>query len=367
MSGIDTPPFGEFLCALRIRAGLSQEALAEASGVSSRTISDLERGQRARAHLETTRLLADALALSDDERRQFVETARPESALSAMAPHSSYGSRRWTATLPAPATPLVGRTRELAALLATLGASPDAIVTLTGPGGVGKTRLAIEVAHRLVDSFADGAAFVSLATVTQPNLAPDAIARALGMSPQNVIGVEQLIATLAPRELLLILDNLEHVIDAAPMIAQLKTGCPHLSVLVTSRVRLRISRECEFVVAPLSLADHRAPFDQQRASDANQLFAARARSIDPGFALSNQNAADVSEICRRLDGLPLAIELAASRLRILPLSALLARLDTRLPLLTGGDRDLPLRQQSMRETIAWSYELLQPDEQRFLR
>jgi predicted ATPase len=332
-----------------------------------RTISDIERGQRASAHMETIRLLADALSLSDDERRAFIESAHPQTPRSGPGTGPSFGAKRFAGNLPSPATPLIGRSQELGELLAMLQEPPKTVVTLTGPGGVGKTRLAIEAAHHLAPSFADGAAFAGLTTVTQVHLVPDAIARALGMSPPDVIGVDQLIATLASRELLLVVDNLEQVIEAAPILAQVDAACPQVTILVTSRVRLRISSERAITVPPLTLAEQRASFEQHRASGAHQLFVERARSIDTDFVLSDQNTAEVSAICRRLDGFPLAIELAASRLRILSLPDLLERLDSRLPLLTGGDRDLPLHKQSMRGTIDWSYGLLLPDEQRFFR
>jgi predicted ATPase/transcriptional regulator with XRE-family HTH domain len=360
-------PFGEMLRAFRVRAGMSQEALAEASGVSVRTISDLERGQRPSAHLETVRLLASALDLSSDERRRLIESARPVGPVSASSSRTRIGESRWSASIPAPATPLVGRASELDELVAALGARTGEIVTLTGPGGVGKTRLAIEVAHRLAPAYADGAAFVELATVTQAELVPDAIARALGMNPRATAGADQLTALLATREVLLILDNVEQVIEAASFIAQLDAACPHLTVLVTSRARLRVSNEWELAVPPLSLAGPKAPLEELRASDAIQLFAERGRRVDPRFELTDRNIATVAEICQRLDGLPLAIELAASRLRVLSVASLSERLDRRLPLLTGGDRDRPPRQQSMRETIAWSYDLLKPIEQQFLR
>ncbi len=192
-------------------------------------------------------------------------------------------------------------------------------------------------------------------------------ARTVSCDTSKSRSIEQLTALLASRELLLVLDNLEQVIETAPFIAQLSTNCPHMTLLVTSRVRLRVSREREISVPPLSLAAFEAPMEQLRASDAIQLFVERAEHVEPKFVLSDQNAATVAEICRRLDGLPLAIELAASRLRVLPVPALLERLDRRLPLLTGGDRDRPARQHSMRETIAWSYDLLTHPEQSVFR
>jgi predicted ATPase/transcriptional regulator with XRE-family HTH domain len=364
-------PFGALLRTFRVRAGLSQEALAEASGVSVRTISDLERGQRPGAHLETIRLLAHALDLSSDQHRQLVETAHLDAGSPGQQPAVSVrpgaGSAAWSASLPTPITPFVGRTRELDELLTALRSRSGEIVTLTGTGGVGKTRLAIEAAHRLAPEFADGAAFVDLATVSQAELAPNAIAQTLGLTPGVTAIDARLAAWLANRELLLVLDNFEQIIEASPFIARLGAACPNLTLLVTSRVRLRVSSERELTVPPLSLADITDPLEKLQSSEANQLFAVRARRADPQFTLSHEHAGTVTEICSRLDGIPLAIELAASRLRILSLPELLDRLDRRLPMLTGGDRDLHPRQQSMQSTIAWSYALLTSTEQRFLR
>lgn len=366
MAGPSSPQLGEVLRTFRLRAGLSQEALAESSGVSVRTISDLERGQRQSAHLETIRLLSGALGLTSDQHRQLVELAHPPASLTAPIP-VRIGPSQWAASLPTPTAPIVGRGHEIDELLSLLGQQPGEIVTLTGPGGVGKTRLAVEVAHRLAPAYADGAAFVELAATTQVELVPDAIARALGMTPRSGSSAEQLTTFLRLRTLLLVIDNLEHVIASAPFIAQLSAACPQLTVLVTSRVRLRLSTERAIPIPPLSLADSNAPVEHLQASEAVQLFADRAQRVDPQFALSETNLTTVAEICRSVDSLPLAIELAASRLRILTAPALLERLDCRLPLLIGGDRDRPLRHQSMRETIAWSYDLLDAPAQRFLR
>ena len=366
MSGSLPPTFGEMLRTFRVRAGLSQEALAEASGVSVRTISDLERGQRANAHLETIRLVASALGLDDEERRQLLESSRPVAGERGTE-RASMDRRRWIASLPARMTPLVGRDQELDALLTFVRRPTGEVVTLTGTGGVGKTRLAVEAGHRVQSDFADGAAFVNLATVTDAVRVPDAIAGVLGLTRQSESTSELLASFLANRALLLILDNFEQIIDAAPLVAQLAAGCPNSVILVTSRVRLRLSNERELALSPLTLAKVTDPLDRLQANEANLLFVERARRVDPHFTLSDQNAVAVTEICRGLDGLPLAIELAASRMRMLPVPALLERLDRRLPLLTGGNRDRPAHQQSMRATIAWSYDLLQPDEQRFLR
>lgn len=365
MPGSTSQPLGEFLLTFRVRAGLSQEALAEASGVSARTISDLERGQRLGAHLETVRMLASALALSPEEQLQLLEAAHPPGRrLQAHAPSHLPRNQDapWTDTIPRPATSLVGRTRELDELAALITARTGEIVTIIGTGGVGKTRLAVELAHRVAFAFSDGAAFVGLATVPQAELVPDAIARALGAS-----NLAQLASVLASRDLLLVLDNLEHIINSAPFVAELNNAYPRLTILATSRVRLRLSAERTIPLSPLSLAEQHAPLAQARTSDANQLFVERARLANPNVDFSEQNAAAISEICRRLDGIPLAIELAASRTRVLSVPELLDRFGRPLPVLTGGSRDLELRQQSMRDAIAWSYDLLPPEAQRFLR
>jgi transcriptional regulator with XRE-family HTH domain len=245
MSGSMPPPFGELLRTFRIRSGLSQEALSEASGVSVRTISDLERGQRPSAHLATVRMLANALAIAADEYRQLLEAANPDARLPEQRAiahvRSGIGSAEWTAPLPAITTPFIGRTSELAELLTALRSRSGDIVTLTGTGGVGKTRLAVEAAHRLQADFADGAAFVDLAMVTEAARVPDAIAGVFGLTLQSDSTGSQLASFLTNRELLLILDNFEQLIDAAPFVAQLVFACPKLAILVTSRVRLRLS------------------------------------------------------------------------------------------------------------------------------
>lgn len=366
-----SPTIGQQLRHFRVAAGLSQEALAEASGVSVRTISDLERGQRPSAHMETVRLLASALGLTDDDRHQLLAAARagahPEDEVTSGKTLSRIGSAKWKDSLPAPATPLVGRADELYQISTLLGAKTRHIVTLTGPGGVGKTRLAIEAARQSATAFADGAVFVNLATISQAELVLDAIAQVFGMAMRADPIIDRLTALLETRELVLVLDNFEHVVEAAPSIAELSANWPHVVVLVTSRVRLRVSAEREIAIPPLEVADQGSSLQHLRSSGAVRLFGERASMADPDFELSDQNTTAIAEICRRLDGLPLAIELAAPRLRVLPVATLLERLDQRLPLLTGGPRDLPRRQQSMRETIAWSYDLLEPEEQRFLR
>ncbi len=269
--------------------------------------------------------------------------------------------------VPQAVTPLIGREREVAAVLALLGQSDVRLVTLTGSGGVGKTRLAIEASKRAAPSFSDGAVFINLAAVTESEFVASDIAQALGIADTAAPPEERLEAVLATREMLLLLDNFEHVIEAAPLIPRLISACPRLTVLATSRVRLRLSNEVEFTVPPLVLPMESESVDQITEIASVRLFTERVRAVDPSFEVTDQNSANVVEICRRLEGLPLAIELAAPKLKVLPVATLAAKLEHQLPLLVGGSRDQPLRQQSMRQTIAWSHDLLKADEQRLLR
>ena len=272
--------------------------------------------------------------------------------------------------LPAPLTAFVGRERELAGLRALLARRDVRLLTVTGPGGVGKTRLAIEAAREIADGFAAGARFVPLAPLESPDLVLPAIARTLGIGESHHGGIlRDLTEQIASTELLLVLDNVEHLLAAGPDLVLLLAACPALTLLVTSRAALRVSGEHEFAVPPLPLPVERGTwtFDQIAASDAVRLFVERAEAVQAGFRLTPANAWDAAEICRRLDGLPLAIELAAARVKVFPPRALLARLERRLPLLTGGPRDAPARLRTMRDAIAWSHDLLDADEQRLFR
>ncbi|HZU75688.1 MAG TPA: AAA family ATPase, partial [Dehalococcoidia bacterium] len=271
---------------------------------------------------------------------------------------------------PLPLTSFVGREREVADLTAFFAVGgAGRLLTLTGPGGVGKTRLALQIAERVSDAFLDGVAFVDLAPVPDPTLVFDAIAQALGVSAAAaMLLADSVKAFLRDKRLLLLLDNFEHVLAAAPLVAELLAACPTLAALVTSRSVLQISGEHVYLVPRLPLPDEAlSTMAAIRHSAAVALFTERAQAAQPDFALTETNAATVAELCRRLDGLPLAIELAAARVRTLPPAELLARIDHALPLLTGGARDAPARQRTLRHSIAWSYALLTPAEQRLFR
>jgi predicted ATPase/DNA-binding SARP family transcriptional activator len=272
--------------------------------------------------------------------------------------------------LPRPATPLLGRDRERAAVGELLRREEVHLVTLTGAGGSGKTHLGLQIAADRIDQFPDGVFFVNLAPIRQPDLVTTTIAQVLGVRETDHPSLrESLIAWLHAKQLLLVLDNFEQVIDAGPLLAELLEWCPQLKLLITSRERLRLRAEHEFPVLPLALPDRaRAPsLEALSQFAAVELFVQRAQAVRPDFALNAEMATAVVEICHRLDGLPLAIELAAARCKLLSPPALLARLESRLALLAGGIRDLPARQQTLRSAIAWSYDLLSEAEQRLFR
>lgn len=277
--------------------------------------------------------------------------------------------RRETPDLPLPLTPLIGRAGHLDDACTLFSADSVRLLTVTGPAGVGKTRFALAVAQRLKAGFADGAAFVPLAASSSADMILPAIARAVGVRDEGDRPLrERLFAFLRKRHVLLVVDNFEHVIDSAPLVSELLSACQNLRILVTSSTALRVRGEHEFPLAPLAVPDRDDAGDLDRLSEtgAVQLFVQRAAAVRPDFALTDSNAAVIAEICARLDGLPLAIELAAARSKVLSPAELLARLDRRFQVLVSQARDVPERQQTMRNAIEWGYNLLEPDEQQLL-
>jgi predicted ATPase/DNA-binding CsgD family transcriptional regulator len=260
---------------------------------------------------------------------------------------------------PAPLTSFVGREREVSAILALARNEGARLVTLTGPGGVGKTRVALKAAEALAPGFRHGVVLAPLAPIATPDLVGPAIGELLGVRAVGTRPIEQALATfLRDRQLLIVLDNFEHIVQAAPLISGLLSDCPRVTFLISSRAPLRIAAEQEFPISPLPLPGPNARFGVGAASDAVQLFAQRARAVDPTFRVTEENYQAVAAICQRLDGLPLAIELAAAKTRLLAPSLLHSRLARRLPLLSGGPREAPARLRTMRDAIAWSYDLL---------
>jgi predicted ATPase/DNA-binding XRE family transcriptional regulator len=349
--------FGLQLRSLRETAGFTQEELATIAGISVHAVSALERGERRRPHVETVRALSAALDLTGDARDALLRSARAP-ARPAAADELSAGA------LPLPLTALLGREAELQTLRLWLADRDARLITLTGPGGAGKTRLALELARALGAEGEARVVFVPLATIRDPAFVAPAIAEALGPSDATALDLpERARRACGGQPTLLVLDNFEQILDAAPLVANLLTSIPSLRLLTTSRAPLRVRGEREYALGPLAFdtrSDALPPADLARIP-AVRLFLERVRDGQADFRLTPTNGPIVAAICRRLDALPLAIELAAPWLKVLTPEDLLRRLEHDALLSTAGPRDLPERQQTMNATLGWSYQLLDAD------
>jgi predicted ATPase/DNA-binding CsgD family transcriptional regulator/transcriptional regulator with XRE-family HTH domain len=367
---LPTVSFAHLLKRHRLAAALSQEALAERAGLSARAISDLERGIHRAPYPDTIRLLAEALQIGDEVRAELIEAAtRARLDEPTPAPPVDRGVH-----LPRPMTPLLGREQEETTALGLLRRADVRLVTLTGVGGVGKTRLAIQVAAQIAEHDPGEVVYVPLDAIRDPRLVLPAIAQAFGPRADGRHPVGQAPRVhLRDRRVLLVVDNVEQVLDAAPDLVELLAACPGLTMLVTSRAALRVDGEHELTVPPLAVPslDEKAVATPDLSALAEvpsvQLFVGRATARRATFELTVDNAPAVAEICRRLDGIPLAIELAAARVGLLPVEEIAARLDDRFRLLTDGTRGAPARQQTLRATLDWSHALLSEPERALVR
>ncbi|HSD85746.1 MAG TPA: tetratricopeptide repeat protein [Anaerolineae bacterium] len=380
----DFQAFALWLKRRRKALDLTRDALAGLAHCSVSTVRRLEANDL-RPSKQLAESLAEALQIPSDQRGAFVQFARggpqpspftlkADTALAFSSPVSSRPSAIPN-NVPAPLTSLIGRKREIADVCSLLWQPGVRLLTLTGPPGVGKTRLSIAVAHALIEEqrlFPDGVYFVALAPIADPSLVPSAIAQVLSVREAAGNLLAPLREYVRPKHMLLILDNFEQVVEAAPLIADLLTVAPEVKALVTSREVLHVYGEHDYPVPALALPDvHHLPTSQALSFytrfAAIQLFRERAHAAKSDFQLTPENAADIARICAWLDGLPLAIEMAAAQAKWQPVDRLLAQLTDRLETLTGGPRDLAPRQQSLRGALAWSYDLLDAAEQRLFR
>jgi len=351
-------PFGSLLRSFRIRNKLTQEELAEKSNLSVRAISDLERGIKLTPRRDTIELLAQALNLTEEEKARFDQSARA---------HRYTGQKVLIGRLmPISLTPFVGREKEIKDIIDILQKPYVRLLTLTGPGGTGKTRMAMELVKRLDDTLLEGIYLVPLAPVMDPELVPHVIARTLEVDESISTNVlSNIVGFIQNKRLLIVLDNFEHLVSKASFVADLIANAPNLKVIVTSRAPLQIYGENIYSIPPMTLpSSPNITSSEAMKYESVNLFVQRANAIIPNFQLNDNNASTIVEICRRVDGLPLAIELAASRINVLTPSALLERLREPMKVLTRGAQDAPPRHQALKNTIDWSYELLSPSERK---
>ena len=356
------PGFGGLLRQLRADAGLTQEELAEAARLSPRTVSDLERGISRTARKDTAVLLADALGLAGRARGVFVAAAQGRVQAAEVLAAKAAGAL--AGNLPVQLSSFVGRAVELAELAAAMARSP--LVTVTGPGGVGKTRLALQAAASQLRSFRDGAWLCELAAAVDEETMAQAVAVALRARPRPGLSTAgSIVEFLRTKNALMVLDNCEHLRGApAVLAASILRSCRGVRLLATSRQALSVEGEQVFRLRPLSLPPAEATMAAAAASDAVALFAQRATAARSDFALTPANVAAVGEVSRRLDGIPLAIELAAARVAALRPAEIAGLLDERFRLLTRGRADAAARQQTLQATVEWSYALLSEAERR---
>ena len=365
--------FGTWLRERRKALDLTQEQLAIRIDCSFETIRKIESGVR-RPSRQIAELLAEVLAIPEEQRAEFVRFARVDhwdrlaqggtAAASLQRPHAP------PINLPAQRTSFVGRKSVVASVLALLGRPSVRLLTLNGPPGIGKSRIGLQVANEIAGSFSGGVAFIPLASITDPALVPVAISQVLGTKhAPHVPALEQVKGFLRAKEMLLVLDNFEQVLDAGPMVGEILDACPGVKILVTSRAALRVYGEHQFHVPPLDMPGSGSVVTAQALDryEATSLFVQRASVAAPDYVIPDEMAPVVAAICRRLDGLPLAIELAAARVATLSPRAILERLDSRLRLLSMSSLDLPPRQRTLRGAIAWSHNLLDAEQKVLFR